>query len=132
MTKALLAFETGDITDMSSPSLSDLMNDVAAVIPAKWKIVGIQLGLSSATLDSILIQNAGMPGSNMQAFEQVFVEWQRQGHSPYTWGTIIAALKAPALGEDALANDLEVKFAEIKPSPHEKKNQVTGDRSQGK
>ena len=108
------------------------MNNVAAVIPAKWRVVGIQLGLSSGTLDSIQSQNAGRPGSNMQAFGQVFVEWQRQGHRPYTWEVIIAALKTLAVGEVALANDLEVKFAEIKPSPHEKKNQVTGDRSQGR
>ena len=108
------------------------MNYVAAVIPAKWRAVGIQLGLPSTTLDSIQAQNAGGPDSNMQAFEQVFVEWQRQGPSPYTWRTIIDALMTPAVGEVALANDLEVKFAVIKPSPHAKKNQVTGDRSQGK
>ena len=108
------------------------MNYVAAVIPAKWRAVGIQLGLSSATLDSIQRQNAGKPFSNNHAFEQVFTEWQRLGYSPYTWGTIIAILRTLAVGEDALANDLEVKFAEIKPSPRAKKNQVTGDRSQGK
>ena len=110
---------------MSSPSLSDLMNDVAAVVPAKWRAAGIQLGLSSATLDAIQSHAAGRPGSNMYAFEKVFVQWKLQGPRPYTWRTIVDALKAPALRELALANDLEIKYAEIKPSS------VTGDRSQG-
>ena len=35
---------------------SDLMNDVASVIRVKWKLVGVQLELSSGTLDSIQAQ----------------------------------------------------------------------------
>ena len=92
------------------------MNDVAAKIPAKWRDVGIQLKLSSATLDDIQSQIAGRPNSNIRAFEQVFAEWQRQGPRPYTWRTIIDALMTPAVGEVALAYDLEVRY---------------GDRSQG-
>ena len=108
------------------------MNNVAATIPAKWRAVGIQLRLSSAALDNIQSQAAGRPDSNMQSFEQVFEQWQRQGPSPYTWRTIIDALTAPAVGEVALANDLEMKCAQINPSPDEKKNdEVTGDKSQG-
>ena len=116
---------------MSSPSTRDLMNDVAAEIPAKWRDVGIQLGLSPRILDNIQSQAAGRPDSNMHAFEQVFEQWQRQGTRPYTWRTIIDALKAPAVGELALANDLEVKHAPIRPSPDRKMNEVTRDRSQG-
>ena len=107
------------------------MNGVAAIIPAKWRAVGIQLGLPSATLDTIQSQAAGRPDSNMHAFEQVIDQWQRQGPSPYTWRTIIDALKTPAVGEIALADEFEVKYAPIKPSPAGKKNEVTGDTSQG-
>eukprot|EP00731_Ephydatia_muelleri_P038958 Em1008g2a len=34
----------------STCNLKDLMNDIASKIPAKWRSVGIQLGLSSGTL----------------------------------------------------------------------------------
>ena len=82
------------------------MNDVAAEIPAKWRVVGIQLCLSPATLDNIQSQTAGRPDSNMCAFEQVFDQWQRRRSSPYTWEVIIAALRTPSVGEDALADRL--------------------------
>ena len=42
-------------------TLMDLMNDIASKIPAKWRSVGIQLGLPSTTLDSIQQENAGKP-----------------------------------------------------------------------
>jgi len=32
----------------SEPELSDLMNEVASKVPAKWKIISIQLGLTLA------------------------------------------------------------------------------------
>ena len=47
--------------DDHTPNLDDLMNDVAAVIPAKWRLVGVQLKLPNGTLDEIQAQNAGRP-----------------------------------------------------------------------
>ena len=55
--------------------LRDLMNDVAAIIPTKWKDVGIQLKLSTRTLDEIQDQNAGKPESSTLSFGQVFIQW---------------------------------------------------------
>eukprot|EP00731_Ephydatia_muelleri_P034169 Em0049g16a len=90
-------------------NLKDLMNDIASKIPAKWRSVGIQLELPSGTLDSIEEKMAGKPRACLDSFEQVFTTWERQGPSPYTWNTIIEVLREPAVGEVALADELEVK-----------------------
>ena len=86
--------------------LRDLMNDVAAIIPAKWKEVGIQLKLSTRTLDEIQDQNAGKPESSKLSFGQVFIQWERLQTSPYTWENMISILRSPAVGEEHLAKIL--------------------------
>ena len=87
------------------------MNEIASVIPAKWRDVGIQLGVSSGTLDDIQSQNAGKPPpmSAFHSFERVFLEWKQLAQSSYMWKTIITALRTPAVGEVQLANTLAMK-----------------------
>ena len=92
--------------DDHTPNLGDLMNDVAAVIPAKWRLVGVQLKLPNGTLDEIQDQNAGRPYQCILSFEQVFAKWRSLGTSLYTWKTMINALRSPAVGEVTLANEL--------------------------
>ena len=96
--------------DDHTPQLGDLMNDVAAVIPAKWRLVGVQLKLPNGTLDEIQAQNAGRPNECILSFEQVFVKWRSLATSPYTWQTMINALHSLAVGEVTLANQLNVKY----------------------
>ena len=102
--------------DDHTPNLDDLMNDVAAVIPAKWRLVGIQLKLPNGTLDEIQAQNARNPKECILSFEQVFAEWRSRGTSPYTWKTIINALCSAAVGEVKLANELNAKMHEKMPA----------------
>ena len=94
---------------ITSPELIELMNDVAAEIPTKWRLVGIQLKLPSGTLNTIQDENAGRPDRNVHSFEQVFTEWRRQKTSPHTWETIINALRAPAVGEIEVAYTVHKK-----------------------
>ena len=96
--------------DDRTPNLDELMNDVAAVIPAKWRFVGVQLKLPKGTLDEIQAQNAGRPDDSKHSFEQVFDRWRSLGTSPYTWMTMINALRSPAVGEVTLANELNTKI----------------------
>ena len=91
------------------------MNEVAAVIPSKWRAVGVQLGLSGGILDFIQNKHAGKVKADLDSFEEVFITWMEQATtgatcSPYTWPTMIDALKTPAVGEVALAESLEQKF----------------------
>ena len=96
--------------DDHTPNFGDLMNDVAAVIPAKWRLVGVQLKLPNGTLDEIQAQNAGRPDQCILSYEQVFAKWRSLGTSPYTWKTMINALLSPAVGEGKLANELNTKM----------------------
>ena len=86
------------------------MDDVAAVIPAKWRLVGVQLKLPNGTLDEIQAQNAGSPDQCILSFQRVFTKWKHLGTSPYTWETMINALSSQSVGEVALANEMKEKY----------------------
>ena len=97
--------------DVIGPKLLDLMNEIGAVIPSKWRDVGVQLGIAPGVLDGIQRQNAEMPRSCQASFEQVFNEWKLQGSTTtYTWTHIIGILRRPAIGENDLAETLATKF----------------------
>ena len=89
----------------SEPEPPDLMNEVAAAIPSKWKDVGLQLGLDLGVLE-------GIRGEASHCFMDVFTRWKNQNSTahPYTWLTIVQALKAPAVGEERLADKIKNKL----------------------
>ena len=100
---------------LDSPELQDLMNDVAAAIPAKWRLVGVQLKLPSEVLDKIQDQNAGKTDiCKRHSFEQVFTKWERLGTSPHTWETMVKVLGSPAVGEVDLAGQLSSKYVRLR------------------
>ena len=109
MTQKLVSSHPHHCYITGAPELKDLMNKIAVVIPAKWRPVGIQLGLSPGNLDNIQSQNAGKPDSNLESFEKMFTQWKLLIPSPYTWSTIIDVLQTPAVGEVQLANTLAMK-----------------------
>jgi hypothetical protein len=81
------------------------MNFVAAMLPTKWRLVGIQLGLSSNSLDEI---ETSHPNDCKHCFSAVFREWNRQKTSPYCWDTLVNVLQAPSVGENRVAEDVRV------------------------
>lgn len=90
------------------PSQSDLMNLVAAPLPTKWRLVGIQLGLSMSTLDEI--ENSH-PHDCKRCFMSVFSAWESQGTSPYSWTTIVEALRSSCVEENVAAAKIEQTMA---------------------
>ena len=90
------------------PDLPTLLNEVAAVIPAKWRAVGNLLKVPKGVLDGMERQY-----SPLDSFERVLTEWNSRRCSPYSWGTIICVLKSPAIGEVALANELAAKYGKV-------------------
>ena len=86
------------------------MNDVASIVSAKWRAIGIQLELPSGTLDSIQQEHARKPQADQHSFETMLNIWKQLAKTPYTWKTIIDALKAPSVGENQLGDDLEAKY----------------------
>ena len=93
----------------SEPELLGLMNEVAAKIPSKWRDVGLQLGLNQGVLDGIALNS---PGDTNHCYSNVFTRWKNQNliTYPYTWSTIVQALRGPAVGEERLADDIKNKW----------------------
>ena len=89
----------------SEPSLPHLMEKVAAVIPNKYMIVGLQLGLTMAELEVIGPKYSTLE-EMYRAFSEMFGVWRRRGSSPYTWRTIIDVLKSASVGEVVLSDTL--------------------------
>ena len=85
------------------------MNEVAAEIPRKWSDVGLQLGVDPGVLEGIATIS---PGDTNQCYSNVFTRWKNQNSTthPYTWSTIVQALKARAVGESRLAEKIKDKL----------------------
>lgn len=93
-----------------SPSDESLMNMVAATIPLKWRLFGIQVGLEQAHLEIIEQRHAFSPNSHVSCFGEVFLEWKRRMTKPFTWSTVITALKSQLIGENTLAHKLQTEL----------------------
>ena len=89
----------------SEPELADLMNEIAAEIPTKWRDVGLQLGLDPIVLGEIATIS---PGDINHCYSNVFTQWKNQNLTtfPYTWWTVVHALQTPAVGENRLADKI--------------------------
>ena len=94
----------------SEPELSDIMMEVAAKIPGKWRDVGLQLGVDHDVLEGIATISQG--DTNL-CYSNVFTRWKHQNSitHPYTWSTLVQALKTPAVGEERLANKIKSELS---------------------
>ena len=93
----------------SRPELKDLMNEVAAKIkPLNWKMLAIQLGLEPTQIDLIKTNNSN---DVMSCFIETFNTWKQQTTKvPYTWPSVLSALRSDIVKEEAVAKDLEEKL----------------------
>ena len=85
------------------PKVSVLLNKIAAEASDKWKKLGQQLDIEHHKLKTISKENDDV----LDCFAEVFELWKRGGSPPYTWATIIDALRAKIVGEVQLAYELE-------------------------
>ena len=90
----------------SEPELLDLMNEVAAEIPGKWRDVGLQLGVDQGVLEGIASIS---PGDTNRCYSNVFTRWKNQNLKthPYTWLTVVQALESQSVGENLLASKIK-------------------------
>ncbi|KAL5506393.1 hypothetical protein EMCRGX_G008019 [Ephydatia muelleri] len=70
-----VSVKEGTSSPSSVPELQDLMSAVAAKIPAKWRLLGIQLGVPVEVLDGIQSEVSGRPDWLMHAFELLWRRW---------------------------------------------------------
>ena len=85
------------------PKQSDLLNQVAANASNEWENLGLQLDIKYHQLETL----ADKHRNNVSRFAEMFELWRKRGSPPYTWATIIDALRAKIVGNISLANDLE-------------------------
>ena len=85
------------------------MDLVAAEIPSKWRLMGIQLYLKDTELDCIEVTS----DDPMRCFSSVFTLWKRkETRLPLSWWTVLQALEAPSVGEQRLARHIRCQLTE--------------------
>jgi len=87
------------------------MNEVAAVIPSKWKDVGLQLKFDPSVLDGI---DSNSRENTNHAYSAIIVDEQNSSIYTYTWSTVVRALQTPAVGEKKLADKINNKVTKQK------------------
>ena len=93
----------------SEPKLADLMNEVAAKIPSKWRDIGLQLGVDQDVLEGIA--HIGQGDTNL-CYINVFTRWKNHNlrTHPYTWLTVVQALQTASVGKERLADEIANKL----------------------
>ena len=90
----------------TEPSDKDLINNVAAKIPAKWYNFGVQLNIPTGTLNAVHYRRTAL-----ECFMEVFSIWKRSlSREPISWDTVIAVLESPRIDERKLAAGLRAKY----------------------
>lgn len=84
------------------------MDEVAATLPPdKWIFFAIQLGLSYKCIKDTEYEHKG---NVALCLIDVFHKWQIQQTSPYTWETVVKALRSPSVNATVLADTISTKF----------------------
>ena len=99
---------TQKLKPLNRPEYFDLLHKVAARATDKWKYMGLQLDIPMDQLNSMTATDP------ISCYADVFNWWQKNGSPPYTWATIIDALRAPIVGEVQLAHELEEWLGTVK------------------
>ena len=86
------------------PEQSDLLNQVATKVTDKWKNLGLQLEIEPDKVETISKENQG---DSLLCCAEMLEVWRNHGSPPYTWGTVINALRAEFVREIRLADELE-------------------------
>ena len=84
-----------------SPKRRELLHKIASRALDKWKRIGRELELEQHQLNTITHQDA------FECYSEVFDLWQRKADPPFTWATILDALRSPFVRENALAQEIE-------------------------
>ena len=85
------------------PTLPDLLNRVASKAMDKWDMVGLQLGIKEHQLNTISTKHQ----DTIRRYSNVFSLWENKADPPYTWRTIVGVLRAPIVGREDLAIEIE-------------------------
>ena len=82
--------------------MNDLLDRVASRAMDKWEVVGLQLNIELHQLRTI--QKSSQ--STVLCFAEIFDIWERKSDPPFTWATIVRALKSPIVNENNVAKEI--------------------------
>ena len=85
------------------PEFYQLLQKVGPKVKAKWKTLGHGLCIECHQLDAIKKDNSEC----LDCLVKMLQQWKKNAEPPYTWATIIEALKSPLVDEENLAKELE-------------------------
>ena len=81
--------------------MNDFLIRVACQAMDKWEVFGLQLNIPPHQLHTIQRSNP------ILCFAEVFDKWKRKSDPPFTWATIVEALRSPIVNENSLAKEIE-------------------------
>ena len=90
-------------------SFIQFMDTVATVIPAKWKRVGVAVGMNQSQIDAV---DSHRRGQCFDCFSDVFKHWQDTStpEQPANWASLVTVLRTRIVGEEALAERIQKTF----------------------
>ena len=90
-------------------SFIQFMDTVATEIPAKWKRVGVAVGMSQSQIDAV---DSHRRGQCFDCFSDVFKHWQDTStpEQPANWASLVTVLRSRIVGEEALAERIQETF----------------------
>ena len=86
----------------SKPELLDLLERIAARIPAKWEEVGYALRIEREHMERIKSETLRL-SSTMTSYREVFNHWLSHALERCTWTVVLTALETRQVGEAPLA-----------------------------
>ena len=95
---------------LSEKDLLNVMEELADV-RAKWYNIGLGLGLSVGTLNSIETEHS----NNSDSLRATLMKWLKTYSPPPTWGKVVETLRTKTVDEARLAAHLEQKYCLSKP-----------------
>lgn len=92
----------GNKTEMT---FNVLLKELSTAVSSMWEDVGLCLGLSTGSLDTIKKDN---PSDSKSCFREVIKLWFKRVDPPPSWAAIIEAVDV--LGHEMLAKNLRDRF----------------------
>ena len=91
------------------PTMRLFLENVAAAIPDKWQMVGLELDLPMSTIRSI---EAEKHVNLQRCCAEVFDRWQKNPtpQRPFCWDTVVKVLQSSAVNEPVLARNISQRF----------------------
>ena len=97
--------------------MKELLNQIASKAEDMWHIVGIELDIDDHELNAIEHANPGP----ILCYLKVFELWKKKGTPPFTWTTILDALRSPAVGVNDLARYVEAWLDQRRAQAHDRR-----------